>query len=133
MATPNELIGLRRRLLPLALNFIALGSLVFFLWRIVPHYATLYAGLGESLPWLTRCVISASNFIGAYIVFFIVLLFPPLLFVTPLLIYLSKYNGVRRTLLWLLVPELLLLALSIVAVSLPLIFNIPTVIDILRH
>jgi len=36
------------------------------LWKVVPIFATLFAGLGVALPLPTRIVIGMSNFIGSY-------------------------------------------------------------------
>jgi type IV pilus assembly protein PilC len=35
------------------------------LWKVVPIFATLFAGLGVNLPLPTRIVIAASNFVGS--------------------------------------------------------------------
>jgi len=35
------------------------------LWKVVPIFATLFAGLGVDLPLATKIVIAASNFVGS--------------------------------------------------------------------
>ena len=34
------------------------------LWKVIPVFAQLFAGLGGEMPFLTRMVIGASNFVG---------------------------------------------------------------------
>jgi type IV pilus assembly protein PilC len=50
---------------------IVIAALVVFiiLWKVIPVFAQLFAGLGGELPFLTRVVISASNFIGRFFPF----------------------------------------------------------------
>src|SRR4029079_12633781 len=36
------------------------------LWKVIPVFAQLFAGLGGEMPLLTRIVISASNFVADY-------------------------------------------------------------------
>ena len=41
------------------------------LWKVIPVFAQLFAGLGGEMPLLTRIVIGASNFVGRYFIFII--------------------------------------------------------------
>jgi type IV pilus assembly protein PilC len=44
---------------------VAGAVIVLLLWKVVPIFATLFAGLGVNLPLPTRIVIGLSNFIGS--------------------------------------------------------------------
>ena len=46
---------------PCAVLFIAAGVIVLLLWKVVPIFATLFAGLDVALPLPTRIVIGLSN------------------------------------------------------------------------
>src|ERR1700719_3247660 len=50
---------------PVGVLTVAAGVIILLLWKVVPVFATLFAGLGVSLPLPTRIVIGASNFIGS--------------------------------------------------------------------
>jgi type IV pilus assembly protein PilC len=50
---------------PVGVLTIAGGVIVLLLWKVVPIFATLFAGLGVDLPLPTKIVIGASNFIGS--------------------------------------------------------------------
>ena len=39
------------------------------MWKVIPIFAQLFAGLGAQMPYLTRMVIGSSNFIGRNIIF----------------------------------------------------------------
>jgi type IV pilus assembly protein PilC len=47
---------------------LTIAGLVIFLllWKVVPIFATLFAGLGVTLPLPTKIVITMSNFVGSY-------------------------------------------------------------------
>jgi type IV pilus assembly protein PilC len=47
---------------------LTIAGLVIFLllWKVVPIFATLFAGLGVTLPLPTKIVIGMSNFVGSY-------------------------------------------------------------------
>jgi type IV pilus assembly protein PilC len=51
-------------------SIIVIAALVVFiiLWKVIPVFAQLFAGLGGEMPFLTRMVIGASNFIARYII-----------------------------------------------------------------
>jgi type IV pilus assembly protein PilC len=53
---------------------LTIAGLVIFLllWKVVPIFATLFAGLGVTLPLPTKIVIAMSNFVGSYFGLFIV-------------------------------------------------------------
>lgn len=40
--------------------------IILLLWKVVPIFATLFEGLGVTLPLPTKIVITMSNFIGSY-------------------------------------------------------------------
>ena len=44
---------------------VAGGVITLLLWKVVPIFATLFAGLGVDLPLPTKIVIALSNFIGS--------------------------------------------------------------------
>jgi type IV pilus assembly protein PilC len=51
---------------PVGVITVAGGVITLLLWKVVPIFATLFAGLGVELPLPTRIVIGLSNFIGSY-------------------------------------------------------------------
>ena len=51
---------------PVGVITVAGGVITLLLWKVVPIFATLFAGLGVELPLPTRIVIALSNFIGSY-------------------------------------------------------------------
>jgi type IV pilus assembly protein PilC len=50
---------------PIAVLVVAASVIVLLLWKVVPIFATLFAGLGVNLPLPTRIVIGLSNFVGS--------------------------------------------------------------------
>jgi type IV pilus assembly protein PilC len=50
---------------PVGVLTVAGGVITLLLWKVVPIFATLFAGLGVTLPLPTRIVIGLSNFIGS--------------------------------------------------------------------
>src|SRR6058998_985611 len=51
---------------PVAVISIACIVVAVILWKVIPVFASLFAGLGATLPLPTRVVIALSNFIGDY-------------------------------------------------------------------
>ena len=51
---------------PVAVITIAIGVVWIILWKVIPTFATLFAGLGAQLPLPTRVTIALSKFIGAW-------------------------------------------------------------------
>jgi type IV pilus assembly protein PilC len=51
---------------PVAIIVIAALVVTIILWKVIPVFAQLFAGLGGELPPLTQIVINASNFLGNY-------------------------------------------------------------------
>src|SRR5215470_2122817 len=49
---------------PVGVLTIAAGVIILLLWKVVPVFATLFAGLGVDLPLPTKIVIGLSHFIG---------------------------------------------------------------------
>src|SRR5436305_2335312 len=51
-------------------SIIVIAALVVFiiLWKVIPVFAQLFAGLGGEMPLLTRMVITASNFVADYFI-----------------------------------------------------------------
>jgi type IV pilus assembly protein PilC len=56
---------------PIGVLSVAGGVITLLLWKVVPIFATLFAGLGVDLPLPTRIVIAMSNFIGSIFGFLI--------------------------------------------------------------
>jgi type IV pilus assembly protein PilC len=56
---------------PIAVIVVASAVITLLLWKVVPIFATLFAGLGVALPLPTRIVIGMSNFIGSIFGFMI--------------------------------------------------------------
>jgi len=50
---------------PIGVLAIAGAVIILLLWKVVPIFATLFAGLGVDLPLPTKIVIGLSNFIGS--------------------------------------------------------------------
>jgi len=50
---------------PLSVIGIAVGVIILLLWKVVPVFINLFAGLGAELPLPTRVVIALSNFVGS--------------------------------------------------------------------
>src|SRR5579859_5766275 len=51
---------------PVGVLTVAVSVIILLLWKVVPIFATLFAGLGVSLPLPTRIVIGMSNLIGSW-------------------------------------------------------------------
>lgn len=51
---------------PVAVILIAVGVVWVILWKVIPTFATLFEGLGATLPLPTRITIAASKFIGSF-------------------------------------------------------------------
>ena len=60
---------------PVGVLTVAGGVIILLLWKVVPIFATLFAGLGVDLPLPTKIVIALSNFIGSIFGFLIVVAF----------------------------------------------------------
>lgn len=58
---------------PAAVLSIAALVVMIILWKVIPTFAALFAGLGAELPLPTRIVIALSNFVGRYILLLVVL------------------------------------------------------------
>jgi len=58
---------------PIAVIVIAGGVIFLLLWKVVPIFATLFAGLGVDLPLPTRIVIGLSHAIGEFAIPMIIL------------------------------------------------------------
>src|SRR5713101_271580 len=50
---------------PVGVLTVAGGVIILLLWKLVPIFATLFAGLGVDLPLPTKIVIALSHFIGS--------------------------------------------------------------------
>jgi type IV pilus assembly protein PilC len=50
---------------PVGVLTVAAGVITLLLWKVVPIFATLFAGLGVDLPLPTKIVIALSNFVGS--------------------------------------------------------------------
>src|ERR1700741_544387 len=51
---------------PVGVLTVAGGVITLLLWKVVPIFATLFAGLGVDLPLPTRIVMALSNLVGSY-------------------------------------------------------------------
>jgi type IV pilus assembly protein PilC len=56
---------------PIGVLSIAAGVITLLLWKVVPIFATLFAGMGVDLPLPTKIVIAASHFVGSIFGFLI--------------------------------------------------------------
>ncbi len=59
---------------PTTVIVIAVFVVWIILWKVIPVFAQLFAGLGGELPFLTQAVVDASNFVGDYSIWIILLL-----------------------------------------------------------
>ncbi len=59
---------------PVAVIVIAVIVVGAILWKVIPTFASLFAGLGAELPLPTRIVIAASDFVVAYGLYIVVAL-----------------------------------------------------------
>jgi type IV pilus assembly protein PilC len=57
---------------PVTVLVIAAGVVYIILWKVIPVFSQLFAGLGSELPFLTRWVVNASNFVGRFGVFVVI-------------------------------------------------------------
>jgi type IV pilus assembly protein PilC len=60
---------------PVGVISIAGAVITLLLWKVVPIFATLFAGLGVDLPLPTKIVIGLSNFVGSIFGLLIVVVF----------------------------------------------------------
>jgi type IV pilus assembly protein PilC len=60
---------------PIGVLSIAGAVIILLLWKVVPIFATLFAGLGVDLPLPTKIVIALSNFVGSIFGLLIVVAF----------------------------------------------------------
>jgi type IV pilus assembly protein PilC len=51
---------------PVAVITIAIIVIYIILWKVIPVFATLFEGLGTSLPFLTQVIVNISRFIGNF-------------------------------------------------------------------
>src|SRR5580698_6393807 len=51
---------------PVGVLTVAGGVIILLLWKVVPIFATLFAGLGVDLPLPTKIVIGMSDMVGSY-------------------------------------------------------------------
>src|SRR5271168_3072100 len=65
---------------PTAVIGIAGLVIILLLWKVVPIFTTLFAGLGVDLPLPTRIVIMLSNFVGSIYGFIILAFFVGIIF-----------------------------------------------------
>jgi type IV pilus assembly protein PilC len=57
---------------PAAVIVIAVGVVGVILWKVIPTFASLFAGLGADLPLPTRVVIALSNYMVQFMPFIVV-------------------------------------------------------------
>ncbi|MEM7481379.1 MAG: type II secretion system F family protein [Acidobacteriota bacterium] len=53
-------------LYPIAVIVIAAFVVYIILWKVIPVFEQLFAGVGGEMPFVTKVVIGASNFLGRY-------------------------------------------------------------------
>ncbi|PIC96668.1 type II secretion system protein F [Sporosarcina sp. P26b] len=51
---------------PVVVGIIAIAVVIFLLWFVVPMFVDMFDSIGGQLPWLTRAVMAASDWIGNY-------------------------------------------------------------------
>jgi type IV pilus assembly protein PilC len=65
---------------PVGVLSVAGGVIILLLWKVVPIFATLFAGLGVDLPLPTKIVIGLSNMIGSIFGFLALVAFGGIIF-----------------------------------------------------
>ena len=90
----EKIVKLRRAvrsamIYPVAVLSIAALVVAIILWKVIPTFAALFAGLGAELPLPTRVVIWMSNFVARY---FLILIF----LLVAMLYALKRYHGTYR-------------------------------------
>ncbi len=60
---------------PIAVLAIAGGVVFIILWKVIPVFAAMFAGMGAQLPYLTRMVVKASNMVVSYGLWIVLLMF----------------------------------------------------------
>lgn len=51
---------------PIVVGIVAIGVVIFLLWFVVPMFVDMFDSIGGQLPWLTRMVMAASEWIESY-------------------------------------------------------------------
>ena len=51
---------------PVVVGIIAIAVVIFLLWFVVPMFVDMFDSIGGQLPWLTRAVMAASDWIENY-------------------------------------------------------------------
>lgn len=74
---------------PVAVILIACLVVYIILWKVVPVFSQLFAGFGSEMPYLTRVVINASNFVARY---------TPFIFagIAALVVFLNRWGKTHR-------------------------------------
>jgi type IV pilus assembly protein PilC len=93
----EKIVKLRRAvrsamIYPIAVLCIAALVVAIILWKVIPTFAALFAGLGAELPLPTRIVIWLSNFVGRY---FLLIVFVIVALLYALRRYHQTYRGRR--------------------------------------
>jgi type IV pilus assembly protein PilC len=60
---------------PVAVITIAIFVVWIILWKVIPVFEQLLSGVGGEMPFITQVVVGASNFLGRYSIWIILLLF----------------------------------------------------------
>lgn len=76
---------------PIGVLTIAAGVITLLLWKVVPIFATLFAGLGVDLPLPTRIVIALSHFVSS--IFGLLIFVAAIAFVVGLKIWYGTPGG----------------------------------------
>ncbi len=77
---------------PIAVLTIAAGVVFIILWKVIPVFAQMFAGMGAQLPYLTRWVVKASNMVVDYGLWIVALL---VLFYVAMREWHKTYRGRR--------------------------------------
>ena len=77
---------------PTVIIAVAIIIVWVILWKVIPVFAQLFTGLGGDLPYLTKAVVAASNFVGRFSIPILILLF--IAFMAGRAYY-KTYNGRR--------------------------------------
>src|SRR5258708_3388033 len=77
---------------PVSIIVIAAFVVFIILWKVIPVFAQLFAGLGGELPPLTRIVVASSNFVARYFIFIVIVVIAAIVAVNR---YHKTYRGRR--------------------------------------
>ena len=77
---------------PVGTLVVAIGILVFMLWKVIPTFQDMFSSMGGQLPSLTQFLVDASEWVSTNILY----IFITLIAVPTVIVLLLKNHAVRR-------------------------------------